>query len=149
MTSSQPAPRLPARWLRWRDPTVRQRQTVIWTTIAVGYMALMGIVAVAPVESPSVSGVSLDKLAHLCEYWLLTWLAFRAARFMGIPRRTALRWISLTAIGYGAMLEGVQRLVPYRSAEWLDVVANSLGVLLGAWSTRSRVCAQVAITRQR
>ena len=109
----------------------------------------MGIVAVAPIESPRVSGVSLDKLAHLCEYWLLTWLAFRAARFMGMPRRTALRWISLAAIGYGAMLEGAQLLVPYRTAEGLDIVVNALGVLLGAWSTRSRVCAQAAITRQR
>ena len=137
--------RLPARWLRWRDPAVRQRRIITWTTIAVGYIALMGILAVVPVDVPEISGVSLDKGAHVCEYWLLTWLAFRAARFMGIPRRAALRWIGITAIGYGALLEGVQLLLPYRSAEWMDIAANAVGVALGAWMTRSRVCAQAAM----
>lgn len=149
---SEPAPdsrvwRLPARWLRWRDPAVRQRRIITWTTISVGYIALIGILAVVPVAAPQVSGVSLDKVAHLCEYWLLTWLAFRAARFMGIPRRAAFRWIAITAIGYGALLEGVQGLLPYRSAELLDVFANALGVALGVWTTRSRACAQAAMRR--
>ena len=138
--------RLPAQWLRWRDPAVRQRRIITWTTIAVGYIALMGMLAVVPVDVPEISGVSLDKVAHVCEYWLLTWLAFRAARFMGIPRRAALRWIGIAAIGYGALLEGVQLWLPYRSAEWLDIAANALGVVLGARMTRSRMCAQAAIT---
>ena len=74
-------------WLRWRDPAKRKQAGQWWLFLAIGYTALMGLVAVLPLGTPKVSGFSLDKLAHLGEYWIFTWLVFRAVRLIGMPRQ--------------------------------------------------------------
>ena len=55
-----------------------------------------------------------------------------------------LAWIVwLLATGYGAVIEGLQWLVPYRLAEAADLLTNALGTLAGlllarAWTTLRR-----------
>ena len=53
--------------------------------------------------------------------------------------------IALGLLAFGAVIEGCQRLVTYRSAEWFDIVADAAGILvglaiaaagLGGWSRR-------------
>ena len=91
----------------------------------------MGAVIPVPTPPETPSGLPLDKLAHLCEYLLFAWLLVQAA--------TASRWSatkrSLLAfalpVSYGIFLEGVQAFLPYRSAEVMDVVANTVGVGMG------------------
>ncbi len=85
-----------------------------------------------------------DKPVHAALYLLLALGLIRAARASAWSRRTTIAWGLIVPIGYGAFLEAVQSLLPYRSAEWADVVANALGtalgVMLGMWySTRSRM----------
>lgn len=41
--------------------------------------------------------------------------------------------IGVAVASYGALLEGLQLFLPYRSAEWWDVVANAAGSGVGAW----------------
>jgi len=94
---------------------------------------VIAVGAVIPVPPPQAPGIPLDKLLHLCEYLLLAWCVVRAAFASGFsPRRTfTVTW--LLSGSYGLFLEGVQRLLPYRHAEWGDLMANLIGVGLGVW----------------
>ena len=73
----------------------------------------------------------LDKPIHLCEYLLLAWCVVQTARASGWSRGRALAVAFCFSTGFGACLEGVQRFLPYRSAELWDVVANAMGAWLG------------------
>jgi len=104
-----------------------------WWRLTVAYAMVIAILAVLPFPAPRVSGVSLDKLLHLCEYLLLAWCVVQAARASKFPHLKTLTVAFLLSVSWGVILEGVQGWLPYRQAEWLDVVANTLGAGLGAW----------------
>jgi VanZ family protein len=70
-----------------------------------------------------------DKLVHLLMYFALSYtLRWDWSRhpltYLGL-------WAVVGAAGYGAAMEGLQYLTGYRSAEWLDLLANTTGALLG------------------
>jgi VanZ family protein len=78
-----------------------------------------------------------DKLLHA--------LAFAALavplRLLLAPRGAvaASAWAAIALMAYGAAIEGVQATLPYRSAEWGDLLADAVGVGLGlslAWGLR-------------
>ena len=67
-----------------------------------------------------------DKLNHFIAYGVLTCLAV-----VGRGSRSFL-WVAALAIGYGALLEVLQGIMPYgRSASSLDALANAGGVVIG------------------
>ncbi len=70
--------------------------------------------------------VDADKLWHLAAYFWLALLPF----FSFADRRRAV-WAALCMILLGAVLEGVQGFIPQRASSFADIVANSLGVVLG------------------
>ena len=71
-----------------------------------------------------VPGSGWDKTDHLAGFATLTLLA-RA----GWPRHG---WRSLVGLMlFGALIEGLQALTPHRFAEWGDLIADALGVLIG------------------
>ena len=81
----------------------------------------------------------IDKLAHLLTF------AFLAVWFAGQYRPRSYWRIAVGLLAYGVLIELLQRLVGYRSAEWLDVAADAAGILvglaiaaigLGGWSLR-------------
>jgi len=50
------------------------------------------------------------------------------------PSRDGTYWLNLLGIGlllFGLIIEACQRMVTYRSAEWLDVWADAAGIILG------------------
>lgn len=65
-----------------------------------------------------------DKVVHALLFGVGGWLLHRAP----LPLGTAV----LVAFTYGGLWEGVQYLLPARSAEWGDLVANGLGSLVYA-----------------
>jgi hypothetical protein len=67
-----------------------------------------------------------DLVAH---FMLFASLAFGAVSFSRRPGQLA--WLALTTIALGTALEFAQNLVPYRSFEPIDVVANGVGALAG------------------
>lgn len=67
----------------------------------------------------------LDKWAHLLAF------AFLAVWFAGQYRRGAYWRIALGLVGYGILIEVCQRAVGYRSAEWLDLGADVIGIVIG------------------
>ena len=67
----------------------------------------------------------LDKWAHLLTF------AFLAVWFAGQYRRGAYWRIAGGLVGFGILIELCQRAVGYRSAEWLDLGADVIGIGIG------------------
>ena len=97
-----------ARW-RW----------VFWAcALAVLVLALMPIV-------PHMPSTGWDKSNHL--------LAFAALAVLGLwayPGRMAVLLLGLLA--YGGLIEVLQSFTPDRFAEWADLLADAVGLLVGA-----------------
>jgi len=87
--------------------------------------------------APSVPRVPLtiewrDKFEHAIGFAAVAYCYIRAARHiwpLALPSLVRGR-AALAAVGLGAMLEILQAFVPYRTAEFLDFVADALGVLI-------------------
>jgi VanZ family protein len=105
----------------------------VWPAVAYAvFIVLMGSLPVAPPGSAEVS----DKTLHFIAFGVMAVLACRALSQL---RRGASQ-AALLAGGFGAAvllgggLELWQALLPYRSCELLDWVADSLGAALGVTS---------------
>lgn len=70
---------------------------------------------------------SKDKISHFIAYFTLSINAFLAWR---ISIKSI--WLILVLISYGLLLEFLQGFVPGRDSSWMDALANSAGVLIGA-----------------
>jgi len=81
------------------------------------------VLALVPSPPPMVT-TGWDKSNHLLAFAVLTCLGCKA-----FPQRLAIVVPALLA--YGALIEIMQSLTKSRSAEWLDLFADSLGILLG------------------
>ena len=72
-----------------------------------------------------------DWLAHHDKWAHLLTFAFLAVWFAGQYRRGAYWRIAGGLIGFGILIEICQRAVGYRSAEWLDLGADVIGIVIG------------------
>ena len=96
--------------------------------------AVIAVGALIPVPPTTAPGLPwLDKLLHVREYALFAWCLVRAARASGIPRSRTLAWVFVLSTGYGMLLEALQAWLPYRGAEWRDLMANTVGTGLSVW----------------
>ncbi len=83
---------------------------------------------------PSVGGPSIhniDKVAHFIEYGL-----FSILWVLSFGQKVPLAWSArmsclVLAFCYGATIEGIQYLLPWRSAEFADALMNLLGAIAG------------------
>jgi VanZ family protein len=97
--------------------------------------ALILVLGSLPMAPPGTQRFS-DKTLHCVAFGILTWLACRAFRYLSPAapgRALALGFASSVALGGG--LELWQSLLPYRSAEFLDFVADALGALIAVLIT--------------
>jgi VanZ family protein len=79
--------------------------------------------ALMPAPPPMIT-TGWDKSNHLLAFGVMTCLGCKA-----FPQRLTIVQPGLLA--YGALIEIMQSFTPNRSAEWLDLLADSLGILLG------------------
>ena len=99
------------------------------------YAGLVLVVSLMPTgRAPRVP--HLDKAAHLCEYLLFAWLLVQAIRAGRLLEREYLVLAWMYATSYGILMELLQALVPWRSADWVDAVSNALGAAAGIWLAR-------------
>lgn len=73
---------------------------------------------------PEALSTGWDKTNHL--------LAFSSIMFLGyyaFPKKTFM--VVVTSIAIGALIEVLQSFTAYRTAEWGDLLADALGVMLG------------------
>jgi hypothetical protein len=101
------------------------------------YTLVMFVVCTVPVAVPQHGGLWTDKTDHFAAFAVFEILAERAlrSRAQHTAKQSLLRrhlWaIALSAL-YGGVVEAWQGMVPWRSMELLDWVADVLGALLGA-----------------
>ena len=110
------------------------KRSICWAVIAV-YAALILVTAVIPIpEGPELP--HLDKAVHLCEYLLLAWLMSIALRAGGLTAHDYLILAWIYATSYGLLIELIQGLLPWRSADLWDAAANAAGAAIGVWLGR-------------
>jgi VanZ family protein len=86
------------------------------------------VVSVIPASGPE-TDLPADKIAHFAIYGLTSILLFRYFRKVTTGRSAFYKAVALTII-YGAAMELVQHLLPYRSFSLGDIAANSAGAFL-------------------
>jgi hypothetical protein len=69
--------------------------------------------------------IGVDKWLHAIIFVAL------AIWFAGLYERRLYVRIAIGLIVFGILIEGGQRLVTYRSAEWYDIVADAVGIFVG------------------
>ncbi len=108
--------------------------------IAGAFLLAMVLVAalVPPIGPQSLVSIS-DKLLHGITFTVLAlWFSGQYARHS--------YWRLVTGLlAFGSLIEVTQRMLPYRTAEWMDLLADAAGVTVGmtialagtgAWSLR-------------
>ncbi len=111
-----------------------------WGPVGVyaGLIFLGSSVSHPPESVSSLLGEISDKILHLCEYGVLGTLAYRACRHGAgawVARHAVIVAVAGCAL-YGLSDEIHQLFVPLRQGDPLDLVADSLGATLGAWTWR-------------
>src|SRR5665811_2129310 len=81
------------------------------------------VLALMPAPPPVIT-TGWDKSNHLLAFAVMAWLGCKA-----FPQRLANTLLALLA--YGALIEILQSFTPTRSAEWLDLLADCLGIVVG------------------
>lgn len=91
------------------------------------------ILSLAPIGAPEVAQdvPFFDKWAHFVMYGGLSFLLFLESHKRPITLPLAISLLLYACLLGGLMEIGQATLTTYRSGEWLDFVADSIGVLLG------------------
>lgn len=122
---------------------MNERQlALLWRALGWTGVLAVAVVSLIPVPEEPVARLGGDKLLHLAGYALL------AAWFAQLHREPPARlWIFGGLLLLGAGLEVAQGLVPWRSMEGWDVLADAAGAALGlllTWGPGGRLLERVA-----
>lgn len=96
----------------------------LWWTLGVLLLALIAALSLLPLRGPDLGVPVSDKFNHALAYTVLMLYFGQLAR-----RRLA---VVAGLLAYGVAIEALQSLLPPRSAEFADLVANCVGMGLGA-----------------
>jgi len=107
-------------------------------TAALLWSLLIALLLVAPVPGAegghgwfqTLEALGADKLVHLALFAVQALLVWRWLHSAGL--RAPGLWAVLAAVAYGALTELVQRSLPARHGDLLDLAADGFGALLGA-----------------
>lgn len=108
--------------------TLLQNSTLYISITITILIAILSLIKTDKLPTPDVS--SLDKIQHSFAYFVLTtsWLISKELKFK--TKKDII--IIVCCFVFGIVIEALQgSITTYRSASFLDVVANSLGILLG------------------
>jgi hypothetical protein len=101
------------------------RSLTTWVPVVLWMAGMAWASVTPPVAVPS----GTDLWLHGIAYGILTLLLRRALALRGGVRRALAA--AAVACAYGALLEGVQAALPYRTAEVRDLLANAIGAGVG------------------
>lgn len=94
----------------------------VWYLLGVLMLLIVGGLSLLPLPDVGVG----DKLSHVVTYvFLAGWFSLLAAN------RRILGWTVVGLMAYGMLLELLQGMTAHRYAEWADVLANGIGILVG------------------
>ena len=107
---------------------MRARIILVFKVLLVG--TFVGVTVLSVLPTPQVDGLESDKLNHLIAYTVHTLLLVLS--LPGDRRLPRGLWVALPSLLiYGAVIEVVQHYIG-RQFDLMDMVANAVGVLLGA-----------------
>jgi len=109
-----------------------------WLILTLLLIALSLYLALTP-HPPPPSKLMWDKLNHAVGFAGLTLAACLACGRCNSGHLARLRDTmrpALLMLAFGALIEVLQSFVPERSAEWADLLADGIGVVLGALLAR-------------
>lgn len=106
--------------------------TRFWRAAFLACALAVLVLATLPLQQMPLPDTGWDKTNHLAAFLVLGLLGQRA--WPGAPVACC-----LGLLGYGAAIELLQSALPYRAAEWADLVADAAGLMLAlALSTLGR-----------
>lgn len=92
---------------------------VFWSALAL----LLYMTVARPMPGGPEGALSVnDKLVHSFTYALLT--------FLGLLGRFKAGFVLIVLLLHGTLIEALQAWVPDRTADWRDLLANSIGILV-------------------
>lgn len=95
-----------------------------WMICGIIYTLMIILGSLIKVPAVDVGIQYNDKLIHFMAYFIL------AGWFMQLYQQQSTRMqIVLLSLGLGLLLELMQGIISYRSFEWIDALANTLGAL--------------------
>lgn len=97
-----------------------------WRIALLAMLSVISFLALSPAPPASID-TGWDKLNHLAAFAAL---AFAAALSAQASARHAHR-SALALLAYGGLIEVLQNRMPPRQGEWADLLADSIGILLG------------------
>jgi VanZ family protein len=98
--------------------SVALRAAFFVTLVAVFVLALL------PPDAAETLSFGWDKANHLLAFGVLA-----ALGIAGFPGRG--RAVLLGLLAYGVLIEWAQAMTPARTAQWLDVIADAVGIAIG------------------
>lgn len=103
-------------------------------TALLGYA--VAVLAIAALPGSAIGGGHADKALHAAAYALFVGIVAWAR----VPVRFPIASAFFLAVAHGAVVEAVQFALPWRSAEWGDLVADAAGAGAAAfcWSLARR-----------
>ena len=112
---------------RPRPPRLSPAATRFWQLMLVLLLCMVSYLALTPTPPSSVSH-SWDKLNHAGDFAALT-----LSGLLGLCPQRAGSWrVLLPLLAFGGLIEILQWFVPGRSSEWNDLLADLVGLCLGA-----------------
>lgn len=96
------------------------RAAPFWRATLALLLVFISWVALTP-RPPPEAGLLWDKLNHLAAFGSLA-----VAGYLGFQRR----WVpvALCLLAYGGLIEVLQSFIPLRNGEWVDLLADAIGI---------------------
>lgn len=92
-------------------------------TIFIAYVLFVIVLSLVPLPSTG-TAVYQDKIAHFLMYGIMGFLAY-----ISVPSEGRRKYLLVFIVLLGAALELIQVYIPGRSASYIDLVANTGGVV--------------------
>lgn len=104
------------------------RRESVWRMLLALLAALVATLALTPTPPEHIS-LGWDKLNHAAAF-----AALAVCAVLGWPDAPTARQVVvlLALLAFGGTIELLQRHVPGRSAEWADLLADAIGIVVGA-----------------
>jgi VanZ family protein len=113
------------------------------------YLVVLFWAGLIPLKSlPGPDFALADKVWHLMAFGGLAGLFSRALGHFGRPPLAAARDAALVSVALGGLLEVLQSFTTYRSADWADFLADSIGAALAYAALRGLHAAATSGSRQ-
>ncbi len=117
-----------------------KRQIILARIILGLYLVAVGVLCLANFNTPpdmkkTLFGIPTDKVAHFCMFFPLPILAFFAFDKYTEKVWTSLLFTTLTfaaGVGLAAMTEWLQSMLPYRSGEQKDFIADVIALAVSS-----------------